>query len=177
MRCISVDSPSRLYLAGRQMVPTHNSDLLLGTALTSHSRSIVFRRETRMLGRLVSRLLTIHGSRGGYSGHPEHRLALQDNRIIRFGGVQHSGDEEAYQGQDHDLYGFDEITQFLESQFRYLITWNRSTIPGQRCRVIATGNPPTTSEGEWVIQYWGTLAVRPAPVPCIAWRTAVVHFG
>ncbi|MFL5285371.1 MAG: hypothetical protein ACJ8AW_31435 [Rhodopila sp.] len=25
MRCISVDSPSHLYLAGRQMVPTHNS--------------------------------------------------------------------------------------------------------------------------------------------------------
>src|SRR5262249_18377767 len=24
----------------------------------------------------------------------------------------------------------------------------------QRCRVVATGNPPTSSEGEWVIRYW-----------------------
>jgi len=29
MRCIAVDSPSHLYLAGRGMVPTHNSTLLL----------------------------------------------------------------------------------------------------------------------------------------------------
>ena len=33
MRCISVDSPSRLYLAGRQMVPTHNSYWLRWAAL------------------------------------------------------------------------------------------------------------------------------------------------
>lgn len=167
MRCISVDSPSRLYLAGTQMVPTHNSDLLLGAALTSHTRSIIFRRESKQLGRLVSRLLTIYGSRGGYSSHPEHRLALPNDRLIRFGGVQHPGDEESFQGQDHDYYGFDELTQFLESQFRYLITWNRTTKAKQRCRVIATGNPPTSPEGEWVIQYWAPWLESTHPNPAM----------
>lgn len=33
VRCISVDSPSRLYLAGRGMVPTHNSPMAAGTGL------------------------------------------------------------------------------------------------------------------------------------------------
>ncbi|ADH98317.1 terminase TerL endonuclease subunit [Salisediminibacterium selenitireducens] len=33
MRCIQVDSPSRLYLAGRSMVPTHNSELAAAIAL------------------------------------------------------------------------------------------------------------------------------------------------
>jgi phage terminase large subunit-like protein len=33
VRCISVDSPSRLYLAGRSMVPTHNSPLGAGILL------------------------------------------------------------------------------------------------------------------------------------------------
>lgn len=143
------------------------SDLLLGTALTQHTRSIIFRRESKQLGRMVSRLLTIYGSRGGYSSHPEHRLALPGDRLIRFGGVQHPGDEESYQGQDHDLYGFDELTQFLESQFRYLITWNRTTKKNQRCRVIATGNPPTTPEGEWVVQYWAPWLSDQHPNPAL----------
>ncbi|SFS05919.1 terminase TerL endonuclease subunit [Anaeromicropila populeti] len=33
MRCIQVDSPSRLYLAGRSMIPTHNSELAAAVAL------------------------------------------------------------------------------------------------------------------------------------------------
>src|SRR5699024_6499899 len=33
MRCIQVDSPSRCYLAGRSLVPTHNSELAAGIAL------------------------------------------------------------------------------------------------------------------------------------------------
>jgi phage terminase large subunit-like protein len=33
MRCIQVDSPSRLYLAGLSMVPTHNSELAAAVAL------------------------------------------------------------------------------------------------------------------------------------------------
>ena len=49
---------------------------------------------------------------------------------------------------------FDEITHFSRSQYRYLTLWLRSTIPGQRCRIICTGNPPTTSEGWWVIEHW-----------------------
>lgn len=36
VRCIQVDSPSHLYLAGRQMVPTHNTDaLIINTLLYS----------------------------------------------------------------------------------------------------------------------------------------------
>ncbi|MEG0387154.1 MAG: terminase TerL endonuclease subunit [Niameybacter sp.] len=33
MRCIQVDSPSRLYLAGKSMVPTHNSEIAAAIAL------------------------------------------------------------------------------------------------------------------------------------------------
>jgi hypothetical protein len=49
---------------------------------------------------------------------------------------------------------FDELPNFLEQQYRYLIGWNRSTKPGQRSRVVCTGNPPQGPEGEWVIKYW-----------------------
>jgi hypothetical protein len=35
---------------------------------------------------------------------------------------------------------FDEGTDFLESQYRFIIGWNRSTDPNQRCRVLVTSN-------------------------------------
>jgi hypothetical protein len=62
------------------------------------------------------------------------------------------------------LLGFDEITHFLEFQFRFLSTWLRSVTPGQRCRIVATGNPPTSSDGSWVREYWGPWLDPQCPV-------------
>lgn len=49
---------------------------------------------------------------------------------------------------------FDEVSDFSETQYTFIIGWNRSTKPGQRCRVIAAGNPPTRPEGLWVLKRW-----------------------
>lgn len=129
------------------------SDLLVGTALTHHKRGIIFRREHKQLSALVDRAIQIRRTRDGYNDQ-KSRFTLSDGRSLRLGGMQHLGDEKAYQGQPHDFMGFDELTEFLEAQFRFVITWNRSTDPRQRCRVIGASNPPTTAEGEWVIQFW-----------------------
>ena len=62
---------------------------------------------------------------------------------------------------------FDEVAHFLESQFRFLNGWLRTTTPGQRCRIVATGNPPTSAEGEWIIQYWGPWLDPQHPYPAL----------
>jgi hypothetical protein len=49
---------------------------------------------------------------------------------------------------------FDEGTDFLYSQYRFIIGWNRSADEKQRCRVVVGSNPPTTAEGLWVIRHW-----------------------
>jgi len=49
---------------------------------------------------------------------------------------------------------FDEITHFFEQQFRFLAGWLRTTTPGQRCRVVCAGNPPTNQDGQWVVKFW-----------------------
>lgn len=146
------------------------TDLLIGTALTRHHRSIIFRREFRQLAAIEERATAILGSRRGYNGTMRlWRLArlpgLPPRRTMRFGACQRPGDETAYQGQPHDLIGFDEVTHFRESQYRFLIGWNRTAAPGVRCRVIAAGNPPTDSAGDWVIAYWGPWldAAHPRP--------------
>jgi len=166
VRCIQVDSPSRLYLAGRQMIPTHNSDLLLGLGLTKHRSSIIYRREAVQLIGLETRLLDeILKSRAGWNGQ-KSILTLPDRRI-EFGSCKNLGEEIKYQGRPHDFVGFDEIPHFAEQQFRFLSGWNRTTTKGQRCRVSCAGNPPTTEEGRWVVVYWSPWLDPQHPHPAL----------
>ena len=130
------------------------SDLMVGLALTAHHRSIIFRRQNKEVANLVERIMQIRGTRKGFNGQ-ENRFRLDDRgRLIKLGGMQHPGDERSHQGHPYDLMCFDELTEFQEHQFRFLHTWNRPTIDGQRCRIVCASNPPTTSDGEWVIAYW-----------------------
>lgn len=105
-----------------------------------------------MLG-IIDRSREIIRDRGTFNGSALI-WRMQDGRVIELAGVKDEDDKRRFQGRPADLIGFDEITEFLASQYRFLIGWNRSTYPGQHCRVVATGNPPTSTEGEWVIRYW-----------------------
>lgn len=133
------------------------SDLLLGLSITRHRRSIVFRREfTQLLGAsgLIERSREIIGEHGRYNGQEQVWRKLPGARTLEFGSVRLERDVNKYRGRPHDFYGFDEITEFTEYQYRFLIGWLRTVEEGQRCRVIAAGNPPSHAEGAWVIRYW-----------------------
>lgn len=134
------------------------TDLLLGTARYRHTRSIIFRRVSPSLQGIIDRSKEIYtqaedGTLAHYN-ESKSRWNLPDC-MVRFGSMQYDADVTDHQGVPYDLYGFDEITEFTEKQFRFVTGWNRTTTEGQRCRVICTGNPPTDSDGEWVLRYWG----------------------
>ncbi len=135
------------------------TDLLLGLAGTQHRQSIIFRRVFPAMRGIIERSRQIYNA-----SHDEHAKdsyneslhiwRLRDDRMIELGSMQYEKDKENYRGRPHDLKAWDEVTEFAESQFRFVNTWNRSTVGGQISRVVATGNPPTNPEGEWVISYW-----------------------
>lgn len=127
------------------------SDLILGLAGTKHRTSILFRRVFPNTSALIERGKEIYGN--GYN-EAKHFWRLGD-RLIEVGAVQYEKDWTNFRGRPHDLYAFDEITEFTEKQYRFITAWNRSTVLGQRCRCVCTGNPPTQSEGIWVLDYWG----------------------
>ena len=129
------------------------TDLLLGAALTEQEHSIIFRREAVQLIGLEERMAKILGTRNGYNSQ-SGLWRLPGDRVMELGSVKEPDDWMKYQGRAHDLKGFDEITHFLESQFRTLIGWMRTDNPSVRQRVICAGNPPTSAEGEWVIRFW-----------------------
>src|ERR1700721_2828782 len=142
------------------------SDLILGAA-GGHKRSIIFRREYPQLKGIIDRSLEIYSAEGRFTKSPVPLWELSGGRSIEFGAVQHSGDEKKYQGRAHDLKAFDEITHFVESQFRYLTGWRRSADAKQRTRVIATGNPPTDTDGEWIIRFWAPWLDKTHPRPAL----------
>lgn len=131
------------------------SDIGLGLAFTAHQSSLILRRQYTDLSGLTDRAIEINGSRKGYNGSIPPKLRRHDGRLIEFGACARPGDEQSWQGRPHDLIVFDEGCQFIEAQVRFLITWNRSTDPDQRCRVVIPSNPPLGPEGEWLIRFFG----------------------
>jgi hypothetical protein len=133
------------------------SELLLGTALMKHERSIIFRREGVQLQGLVERMSQILGTRDGFNGFDLWRIPanhVAPSPTLEFGAMQKSTDWMKYQGRPHDFIGFDEITHFTEMQFRQISGWLRTDSPDIKQQVICAGNPPTDADGEWVIRFW-----------------------
>ena len=146
------------------------TDLLIGCALTQHQKSIVFRREYEQLKDAIERADGIAAGLGRVNQNSKIlrvRRPGEPMRSLEFAGVQYEESKNKYRGRPHDLKGFDEITEFTYSQYRFLTGWLRSIVPGQRCRVIATGNPPTHTEGLWVLEYWGAWLDEKHPNPAL----------
>ena len=66
--------------------------------------------------------------------------------IIKYDGLEYDSDKLAHQGAQYATIIYDELTHFLESQFTYMISRNRSP-QGHHCSIKATTNPET---GSWV---------------------------
>jgi hypothetical protein len=129
------------------------TDLLLGLAAREHYRSAIYRREFTQVKSIEERSEELFSAYGHYN-KSTHIWIFKDGRRIELGAVNNVGDEIKYQGRPRDFIGFDEVTHFTKPQFVFLTGWNRSVRRGQRKRVVAAGNPPTTIEGNWVIEYW-----------------------
>lgn len=142
------------------------TDLAIGLALTRHYKSIIFRREGTQHKGNIERLAEIIGNRKGFNSQ-SNMWRLADG-IVELGSVKEPDDVEKYQGRPNDLHVFDEICHFLKIQYLFLKGWNRTTRPGQRCRVVCTGNPPTSSEGKWVIEHWAPWLDPKHPRPALA---------
>lgn len=152
------------------------TDLACGLAATKHSRSIIYRREAGQLQAVIDRMEELVGSRTGLNA-TTGVWRLPGKRQVEFGGFPHPGDEKRYQGRAHDLKVFDEVTEMLELQVRFLMGWLRSTNPKVRQRILMTMNPPTNANGRWVIKFFAPWLDKKHPNPAkegeIRWFTTI----
>ena len=146
------------------------SDLILGMAGELHQRSIIFRRVFPNLRAMIDRSREIYNPDGTAHGKDSYNESLHvwhlaDERMVEFGAMQYEKDKTNFQGRPHDFIGLDEITELTESQYIFVCAWNRSTDPGQRKRVVCTGNPPTDEDGDWVKRRWAAWLDVDHPKP------------
>lgn len=159
-----MNEAEELFFGGR--AGGGKSDLLLGASILQHQKSIIFRREFPQLREIIERSgELLHPFGASYNSNEHLWRGLPGSRLIEFGAVQYEKDIRKYRGRPHDFIGFDEVTEFTEYQFRFLGAWLRTTRRGQRVRKIATGNPPSTPEGQWVIKYWAPWLDEKHPNP------------
>lgn len=151
------------------------SDLIAGLALTEHKRSAIFRREKTQTEGIIQRLTEIIGSTNGYNS--QKSAWRVDDRLIEFAGLDGPTDHQKWQGRPHDLKAYDEVTEQREAQVRFTMGWTRSNDPQQRCRILMTFNPPTTTEGRWVIRYFAPWLDPNHPNPAkpgeLRWFTTI----
>lgn len=141
------------------------TSLLIGLAMTQHRKSLFLRREYPQLKDVMlecQRLL--HGTGAKYNANSASWRNIPGDRILEFGACAHDNDLLKYMGRPHDAVLFDEVAQFSEDQYRFLTAWARTTMPGQRVRIVAAGNPPTTTD-RWVVEYWAPWLDSTYPNP------------
>lgn len=131
------------------------TSLAIGMAVELHQHTAIFRRYYSNLTEIIRETRRILENSDAQENKTEHTWTWQGGRrTIEFGAVQYEDDKKKWQGRPHDLKAFDELTEFTESQYEFICGWSRSTNPGQRVRVLATGNPPTDEAGSWVKRRW-----------------------
>jgi len=161
MRCLTVDSPSRLYLVGKTGIPTHNTFALLLEPLRHINNpefgGIIFRREAKMItmeGGLRDEAMKIYPYFGGeYRSQPRVYFKFPSGSRISFDHLNQEEDVYSYQGAQIPFIGWDELDHYTKKQFIYMMSRNRSTCginPYMRCTV----NANATSWVAEVIAWW-----------------------
>lgn len=127
--------------------------LEVGAYFLNHMSGLILRREAVQLDGLVefSRQIGEPGL-GRHVGGSDNVFKRDDGGRLKFAGLQLKDDWRKHAGNARDYMAFDEAGEFLKEQVFSLIAWNRSVIPGQRCRVILGSNPPRGGDGAWLLE-------------------------
>jgi hypothetical protein len=130
------------------------SALLLILATTEHRDSIIFRRTYPNLKEMIKTSKRVLKGIARYNSVDKLWSEIPGDRTIEFGAMLRDDDWEDYRGRPHDLKAYDELTEMTEEQYVNTSGWCRTTIPGQRCRIVGTCNPPSNRQGRWIIKRW-----------------------
>ena len=161
MRCIEVDSPGRLFLAGHELIPTHNSWSLVYDPLRwvylKRFTGIIFRRLRPQLvgGGSVweesEAMYPLAGGRGRRGNVLDWRFP--SGARVEFQHCQHEADKYSHKSKQYCYIGLDECTDFTEGQFWYLNSRNRSRC-GVRPYMRGATNPDPDSHIRKLIAWW-----------------------
>lgn len=109
-------------------------------------RAIIFRRTYPQLGEIIDRSFQYFRGMGAKYSDKDIQIKIPawtfpSGAKYAFGHCQHEKDKWDYQGKEFQYMGFDQLEQFTESQYLFLIAQNRTSDPKIKCYIRATANP------------------------------------
>jgi len=129
VQCVQVSGPTRLYLAGERMIPTHNSDAVLMAALqyvdVPGYSALILRRtwpDLNAPGAILDRARTWLAGTDARQRDGGRLWEFPSGAKLSFGYMQRDQDKYKFQSAEYQFIGFDELTHFEESPYLYLFS-------------------------------------------------------
>ena len=123
--------------------------------LQQHQRCLILRRHKDDLSGFIDDLIDKYGTDKGLNRQDKtFYFADRPGHKMDYGGCGGPGEENSWNGNPHDLIVFEEVDQISREKVEHISGWNRSTDPNQFCQVFMTCNPPETTEGMWIIDFF-----------------------
>ncbi|MBT7628789.1 MAG: hypothetical protein HN597_03670 [Desulfobacula sp.] len=102
---------------------------------------LLLRRTFPRLQEIIDRCWLLYPTIGGEYRSGEHRWYFPGGGKVTLGHVQHEQDKYNYHGKEFHFLGFDELTEFLESIYLFIIANVRRSVSDLKLRVRSTSNP------------------------------------
>jgi len=170
--CIKVDNPDGLYVAGKDLIVTHNTDALLianiVVAQEFPGAHLLFLRRTldELQMKPIPRSKELIPSSVAEYSEKWNRWKFKNGSVLQFTYLKKQGDEERFQSGEFPLITFDELTGFEQHQYIYLLSRNRTSRPGIVPKIISATNPGGVGHN-WVkarfIDFADPYKVKTAP--------------
>jgi hypothetical protein len=148
------------------------TDLLLGLARTCHRRSLLIRRTFPDLERsMISRSMEFFGPPNYYNGSKHvwtvGKVRCEFGHMDHIGSPQIPGDESHYASAPYDFIGFDQLEQFPQYAYEFMLSRARSAVPGQRVQIVSSANP-VGENIDWLIRRWAPWLDESHPNPAVS---------
>lgn len=120
------------------------TDALLADAVSQITnpryKAIIFRRTYPKLQEIIDRSMRLFNGYAKWAGD-RHRWTFPTGATLTFAHCQNEADKYNYQGQEYHFIGFDQLEEFTQSIYEFLIAQNRTSDPSIKCYIRATFNP------------------------------------
>lgn len=126
--------------------------LTIGLGVNESHTGIIFRRELTQTDGLEADGKEIIGSRASWNGS-DHEWTWPNGKTLKLAGMRDPDSWMGHAGRERDYIGFDEAGEFTEKQVASMLAWLRAA-PGKRTRMILASNPPRTSDGLWILDWF-----------------------
>jgi hypothetical protein len=117
--------------------------LMEATRDVGHPRyhGLILRRTYPRLQEIIDRCWQWYPKLGGVFRAGEYRWYFPSGAKITLGHVQHEEDKRNYHGKEFHFIGFDELTEFTETQYQFILANVRRSFNDLTMRIRSTSNP------------------------------------